>query len=54
VGIIAREDLLDLVDCLAADEPPKALAERFSAAFPANSWLGLPNAIQEIGKYELW
>jgi hypothetical protein len=54
VGVIAREDLLDLVEYLAASEPHRALNNRFAACFPQGSWLGPPNIIQEIGKYETW
>jgi hypothetical protein len=54
VGVIAREDLLDLVTYLGGDEPPQSLSERFATCFPQGSWLGPPNTIHEFGKYETW
>jgi hypothetical protein len=54
VGIIAQEDLLELLAYVAADEPEQALVTRFAACFPQGSWLGPPNAAYEFGKYDVW
>ena len=54
VGIIAREDLLELLTSLSVGEPLSDQGSRFGACFPEGSWLNPPNLNQEIGKYERW
>lgn len=54
VGLLAREDLSDLVDYLAAGEPASVLRSRFDDCFPNGTWRRSISIAQELGHFETW
>jgi hypothetical protein len=54
IGLIALEDIEDLLDYLSVGEPHSTVLERFEDCFPRNSGPKSRGVFQELGRYEIW
>jgi hypothetical protein len=54
VGVIALEDMMDLLDMVGLGERPSAISERFADCFPSTAALLLRRAYDDIQVYERW